>query len=203
MPHDMPHDWNVISSSVPLTLVALVLFFALLFCLFLSRERLEGQPNPVVGVIVMGVMIFVCCPLMLFALVSFISTLSFAGVELRMHQDGRLTDTGVVREKVVRKTFSEGGVAYEHHWLLIDFRDHEGERHQVEREVDQPSWNQQEPGSCLPDIEYPQSDPTTWRFAGEAGLWLRLLFRSGWMAAVVVALRFSGAFLLRRTRRST
>ena len=98
--------------------------------------------------------------------------------------DGAGPPAGVVREKVVRKTFSEGGVGHEHHWLLIDFRDHEGERHQGEREVDFPSWNRREPGSRLPAIEYLQSDPTTWRFAGETGLWLRLVFRSGWMAAV-------------------
>src|SRR5262249_3692099 len=147
-------------------------FYPLLFCLFWGLDTKGCQPN-VVGFIVTAVMVFVCCPLLVFSLVSFLSGASAAWTEYRMQQDSKLTDTGVVSEKLTRITSDgESGVQTTHYWLRIDFRDHEGNLQQVEREVDQQSWNQHPPGTRVPDIQYLPGEPTTWRFAAESGLWL-------------------------------
>jgi hypothetical protein len=201
MPHDMPQDWNVIDSSVALIFISLVAMLPLLFWVFRGLEPKNGD-RQAVGVIVSGVILFVGCPLLYFALASVISGLSFAWVEFQMHRDGRVTDTGVVRERVNRTTINgETGATTVHHWLLIEFRDHQGQIHQVEREVDKDSWIQHDRGSRLSEIQYRDSMPTTWRFAAESGLWWRLLVRGGICASLVFAMSALGRIGLRLTRR--
>jgi hypothetical protein len=198
MPHDMPQDWKVALDSVPLLLFLCIVVFPLLFYLFFrGLEPAEAQVPNAAGVIVSGVMIFAGCPLIAFSLMFLLSGLSFSWLEFQMHLEGKLAATGVVREKVIRNTYSEGGAATAHRWLLIEFRDNEGRLHQVEREVDEQSWKRHGAGSRLPDIEYLQSAPTTWRFAAETGLWATLLFNASWYAAVVIALRVICGLLLR------
>jgi hypothetical protein len=194
----MPQDWNVFVSWGSLGALAIVILFPL--ALYLSMRFIgvaptgEPQHPPCMlrklGGILAGVaLVFVYCPMLFFTLCWLTSSCASGLVECRMRQEGRLTDTGVVRDQVIRNTFSEGGVAPPCYWLLIEFRDQEGQLQHVEREVDERSWNQFGPGSRLPDIEYLPSNPTTWRFAAEAGLWLRLLFRGCWLPAVLLGTR--------------
>jgi hypothetical protein len=198
MPHEMPQDWNVMMSAGPLILLSLVVFYAVSYFLFRGLQASDGAVSPVVGVPVMGTLIFICCPLIMLSLLSLCGGVHFAVVEARMSRDGRLTDSGVVRDRQVRATFGESGVAYQRHWLLIEFADQDGVLHEVEREVDEVSWDRYAPGSRL-DIEHLRGKPASWRFASESGLWARLLFRGCWMAAVVAILRCFGACLLRRS----
>jgi hypothetical protein len=197
----MPLDWGPCwdqALTVPYFLAAILTFLPLLACLFWRLEMSKGQKKTATGPVMAMLLVYVCCPLLFFSVLYFLSGLYQARVECRMRQDGRLTETGVVREKVVREVeYGENGGKIPHYWLLLEFRDQDGTPHEAEREVDQPSWNRYAPGSRLPDVEYLRHDPASWRFAAEAGLWSRQLILALCMAIAVLALRLLAGFLLR------
>jgi hypothetical protein len=189
MPHDLPEDWNVLASG-PLGAVAFLVLLIFLIPLALSgvartigesrggrSADLDNRPTTAAVRYLRGMGIFALAPLMLFTILWLAAAVHFGLVELRLNREGVRTKSGVVREKEIRRTYSEGGVESRHYWLFIEFRDREGRFWLMQRQVDRASWESLEPGRELPDIEYVPDEPTIWRFAPEAGLWLRLLLR--------------------------
>jgi hypothetical protein len=178
--------WNVMHFSWPLAAIAVALTFVFFWLFF---HQYGSKPG---GARLATLTFLVSCPLMAFCAMVLVSGLWQVWIDYRMERDGQVT-TAVVRDCVIRTQPGNAESNPKDYTVVVfEFEDHAGRVWQVEREVEEGRpWSRLGRGDRAPAVQYLRSDPATWRFANETGLWSDLLLTSGAVGVVIVGLRLT------------